>query len=88
MYNPVKPYKHEILQSIERTWRTPYVEEISNRQMYSTFNCGIGFVLSVPEREAGQVLSLLPASAPIGRVVKGVGMVNIISAFDGKAVAL
>src|SRR3989338_1280587 len=26
MYNTVKPYKHEILKSIERTWRTPYVE--------------------------------------------------------------
>ena len=26
MYNPIKPYKHEILKSIERTWRTPYVE--------------------------------------------------------------
>jgi phosphoribosylformylglycinamidine cyclo-ligase len=26
MYNPIKPYKHQILKSIERTWQTPYVK--------------------------------------------------------------
>ena len=57
-------------------------------QMYSTFNCGIGFVLSVPKREVEGVLRLLPASAVIGRVVKGKGNVNIISGFDGQAVVL
>src|SRR3990167_7170835 len=63
-------------------------KKISNRHMYSTFNCGIGFVLSVPKREVEGVLRLLPASAVIGRVVKGKGNVNIISGFDGQAVVL
>ncbi|MEK7108875.1 MAG: AIR synthase-related protein [Patescibacteria group bacterium] len=63
-------------------------KKIPNKQMYSTFNCGIGFVLSVPKREVEQVLRLLPASAPIGRVVKGTGKVGIVSAFDGKTIAL
>lgn len=26
MYNPTKPYKHQILKRIESTWNTPYVE--------------------------------------------------------------
>ena len=63
-------------------------KKIPNKHMYSTFNCGIGFVLSVPKREVGRVLHLLPASAVIGRVVKGKGRVSIISDFDRKAVVL
>ena len=60
-------------------------KHLGNRRMYSTFNCGIGFVLSVPEREAGYAL-LLPGSAVIGRVLKGEGTVGILSAFDGRQV--
>src|SRR3989344_1673536 len=26
MYNPIKPYKHQILKSIESTWNTPYIK--------------------------------------------------------------
>jgi len=63
-------------------------KKISNRQMYSTFNCGIGFVLSVPKREVERVLRILPASAVIGRVIKGKGKVRIISAFDQREVVL
>jgi len=63
-------------------------KKIPNKQMYSTFNCGIGFVLSVPKREVERVLRRLPASAVIGRVVKGTGKVRITSGFDGQAVVL
>ena len=63
-------------------------KKIPNMQMYSTFNCGIGFVLSVPKSEVRQILRLLPASAVIGRVVKGKGRGRIISGFDQKEITL
>jgi len=63
-------------------------KKVSNADMYTTFNCGIGFVLSVPEREVKSVLRRLPGSAAIGRVIEGTGKVRIISGFDKKAITL
>ena len=50
--------------------------------MYSTFNCGIGFILSVPKNEAEQVIRLLKNAAVIGEVIHGNGQVHIKSAFS------
>lgn len=65
-----------------------YGKGVSNKAMYSTFNCGVGFVLSTPKSEAGSVLSKLKESLVLGEVVKGNGSVHIVSAFDGRKFVL
>jgi phosphoribosylformylglycinamidine cyclo-ligase len=65
-----------------------YAEGVSNKMMYSTFNCGIGFVLSVPESEVVSVLVKLKKSFVIGEVVKGDGRVHIVSVFNNRKLVL
>ncbi len=65
-----------------------YKKGVSNKIMYSTFNCGIGFILSVSKEEVKKVLSHLKGAEVIGKVVKGEGKVGIISAFDEKVFTL
>ncbi len=69
-------------------FREMHEKGLSNEQMYTTFNCGIGFVLSVPANEAGAILKKTRGAAIIGSVVKGTGHVRVKSAFDGKEVTL
>jgi phosphoribosylformylglycinamidine cyclo-ligase len=59
---------------------------ISSEEMYRTFNCGIGFVFSVPPEQAKTILSKYPTYHRIGHVSKGHGNVNIKSVFDGEEV--
>jgi phosphoribosylformylglycinamidine cyclo-ligase len=61
---------------------------VSDRQMYTTFNCGVGFILSVSERNAARIIATTPHSTIIGRVEKGSGRVQITSSFTGKALTL
>lgn len=63
-----------------------YRRGVSDKTMYSTFNCGIGFVLSIPKTELKQILRLLKNSAVIGEIVHGNGKVHIKSAFSDKTV--
>lgn len=65
-----------------------YARGLSNKVMYSTFNCGIGFVLSVPKQEIKKILFHLKGADIIGKVVKGNGQVQIISAFNQKTLKL
>lgn len=65
-----------------------HAKGLSNTVMYTTFNCGIGFVLSVPRAEVPRVLACLRHSAVIGEVVKGKGAVRIRSAFDQQDIEL
>ena len=65
-----------------------FAKGLSNKAMYSTFNCGVGFIISVSKGEVPKVLSNLGSSAIIGEVVKGSGVVRIKSAFDQKTVKL
>lgn len=65
-----------------------YKKGLSNKNMYSTFNCGIGFILSVPKAEANKIISEIKNADIIGKVIPGDGSVIIQSAFDGKPVKL
>lgn len=65
-----------------------YAKGVSNKTMYSTFNCGIGFVLSVPKNSGERIISRLKAAARIGEMIPGNGQVHIQSAFDGKVLSL
>ena len=63
-----------------------YKKGTTNKDMYQTFNCGIGFVLSVPKKEVSAILSKIKHAAIIGEVTPGTGIVEIKSAFDEKTI--
>ncbi len=72
----------------QKIFRDMYAKGLSNKTMYSTFNCGIGFILSVPKKEVQKILSHSPNIAVIGKVIRGTGKVRIVSAFDKKIIEL
>jgi len=78
-----QPKKH-----VSKIFHDIYAKGVSNKVMYSTFNCGIGFVLSVPKTEAGPILTKLKKSFVMGEVIQGTGVVRINSIFDGRKVIL
>ena len=57
---------------------------VSDEEMYETFNCGVGFVLSASEHEAVGINNSIRDSSIIGEVVKGNGDVIIESTFSDK----
>jgi phosphoribosylformylglycinamidine cyclo-ligase len=63
-----------------------YDTGVSDKEMYSTFNCGIGFILSVPKSEVEKILLKVSNSAILGEVESGIGKVKIRSAFSGKII--
>jgi phosphoribosylformylglycinamidine cyclo-ligase len=65
-----------------------YARGVSDKDMYTTFNCGVGFIIGVSPRDAERIIRRAPHSAVVGRVVKGSGKVHITSAFTGKQVVL
>lgn len=69
-------------------FREIYKKGVSDKTMYSTFNCGIGFILSVPKSEVEQIVLHIKNVAVIGEVIRGSGHVNIKSAFSGKMVKI
>ena len=65
-----------------------YKKGVSDKTMYSTFNCGIGFILSVPKNEVEQIARHIKNAAVIGEVIRGNGQVHIKSAFSEKMIRL
>jgi phosphoribosylformylglycinamidine cyclo-ligase len=56
---------------------------VLDKEMYQTFNCGIGFIFSTSEREAKIISAHWPDIAIIGKVVRGNSRVIIDSMFSG-----
>lgn len=81
IYQPKKLQPHDIFFEM-------YKKGVPDKTMYTTFNCGIGFVLSVPKNQAEQIARSLKHAAIVGGVVKGDGCVHVTSAFSGKIVEL
>jgi phosphoribosylformylglycinamidine cyclo-ligase len=73
---------------IPEIFREIHAAGVSDKAMYSTFNCGIGFILSVPKSGTQPILAALKDSFIVGEVVKGNGIVRITSAFNGRRVTL
>jgi len=63
-----------------------YQRGVSDAQMYRTFNCGIGFILSCAPQAAKTIVFQFRGAAIIGEVVSGRGRVIIVSMFSQKAV--
>ena len=62
-----------------------YEKGIADKEMYQTFNCGIGYILFVSEEDAGKVISEIENSAVCGYVEKGAG-ITIQSAFNSTSI--
>lgn len=62
-------------------FREIYSKEISDEEIYKTFNCGIGFIVSVNKNDAPKVLWSLDSDI-IGEVIKGTGKIRIESTFS------
>lgn len=65
-----------------------YAQGVSDKEMYTTFNCGIGFVLSCSKKDAHAIMSEVPDTAIIGEVVAGAGKVCIESGFSSAKIVL
>ncbi len=65
-----------------------YKKGVSDEEMYKTFNCGIGFILSVEPKDANKIISEIKdfKSDVIGEVIPGTGKVKIASVFSNKKV--
>ena len=71
----------------QQIFKDLYEKGIPDEEMYKTFNCGIGFILSVSPRDADRIIAELNADI-IGEVVPGTGKVIIESMFDDKVIEL
>lgn len=84
--NAVITKNHRLLP--QKIFHKLYASGISDEEMYSTFNCGIGFVLSTPKEYAQVLTGLIKDSDIIGMITKGESGVIIQSAFSEKQVEL
>ena len=63
-------------------FRELFEKGVSEQEMYKTFNCGIGFVFSVPKAQESKAVSITGGYV-IGSVVRGNGKVKLQSMFSG-----
>jgi len=74
----------------QNIFKVIYKRGVRDEQMYKTFNCGIGFVLSVEEKNANKILKEINKDGfkadIIGRVVKGNGRIKIQSKFSNREI--
>jgi len=62
----------------QQVFKDLYTKGISDEEMYQTFNCGIGFILSASPPQAAKIASILNTEI-IGEVTRGSGKVIIES---------
>src|SRR3989344_2471780 len=65
-----------------------YKKGISDYDMYKTFNCGVGFILSVSPEDSIKILSRVKNADIIGKIIPGTGKLKIVSMFSGKNIEL
>ncbi len=68
-------------------FQTIYQKGVSDSDMYSIFNCGIGFIISVQASDANAIIQQYDADI-IGEVVSGDGAVYLESAFSDSEIQL
>jgi len=56
--------------------------DISDREMYRTFNMGIGFMVICPKRFSHQIAKILPEAKQIGQVTRSQDVTARINAHD------
>lgn len=68
----------------QKIFRDIYDRGVSDKEMYKTFNCGIGFVLSASTENAKKILAETDNADIIGEVIAGTGKVKIESMFSSR----
>lgn len=67
-----------------------YDRGISDKEMYKTFNCGIGFVLGVPEKDCKKIMDEIHAfdfaCDIVGKIAAGKGKVKVESMFSSQEI--
>lgn len=63
-----------------------YETGVTDKDMYQTFNCGIGFIMGMSAADAERALDLAPEAAIVGKVTAGKGQVHVESSFSHKLV--
>lgn len=69
-------------------FRDIYERDVGDEEMYKTFNCGVGFILSLNDKDAARILKQIPESDIIGDVTEGTSRILIDSMFSNKQVTL
>ncbi len=77
--SPIKPQK---------IFFEMYEKGLSNREMYTTFNCGTGFILTMPEKDVTRFLKKVSYARIIGFIQRGRGSIKIKSSFNKNTVSL
>lgn len=76
--------------TLQQIFKDLYKKGISDEEMYKTFNCGIGFVLSASPQEAEKIVSQLDddgfKTEVIGEITSGIGQIRIESMFSNKEI--
>ena len=72
----------------QKIFRELYKKGVSDEDMYKTFNCGTGFVLSANEKDVGEILKQIKGFKAdiIGAVTQGDGNVIVQSQFSEKEI--
>lgn len=72
----------------QKIFRKLYEKGISDKEMYKIFNCGVGLILSVAQKEANKILSEITdfKADIVGEILPGNGKVKIESVFGNKEI--
>jgi len=84
IFGEIYEYHRDVLEDFKALSQLPVDSSPNkhNRFMYSTFNCGIGFILSVSQEKSEELATILKGEI-IGEITDGKGRVEIESVFDG-----
>ncbi|EKE30227.1 MAG: phosphoribosylaminoimidazole synthetase [uncultured bacterium (gcode 4)] len=70
----------------QKIFQDIYKKGVSSEELYKTFNCGIGFIISVSEKYAKEIVAKYEDTDIIGKALKGSGKIKVQSAFSDKGV--
>ncbi len=70
----------------QKIFKDIYKMGVSDEDMYKTFNCGIGFIVSVSPRDAKAIIKKYTKTDIIGRAKNGSGLVKVKSMFSHKTI--
>ena len=72
----------------QKIFKELHQKGVSDKEMYKTFNCGIGFILSVRPKDVNKILHQIKnfKADKIGKIIPGDGKVKIESSFSDKVI--
>ena len=78
--------------SLQNIFKELYKKGIQDEEMYTTFNCGVGFMLFVEKKDTNKIIQEINQQGfqgdIIGELIAGAGKVKIESMFSKKTLIL